>query len=228
MAYTVRTAIRRSFEDLGVIQPGDTFDGTSMETAAFDVIQLMVNNWNAELTMGFLWVEGSFTPIAGTRAYTFGAGGTFTTGSAIPVEIVSASSVSGNRREPCEVMSFQKFHSSVRDSLSSRSVLASIVAVDQNFPLMNVLVHPMPDTSPGTLDLGYWTKLAQFAAVTDDISAVYPPEWFAALHFGLAMALYPQYARTADPAVLASNFQVAKGAIAAKNARILGLQNQAA
>jgi hypothetical protein len=124
------------------------------------------------------------------------------------------------------VISFDQFASEVSDPMSSTSVLANTVAADGSFPNINIKVFPVPAAAPGTLWLDYWSAIAQFITVGDTLNL--PAGWQDALHFNLAVRLYPQYARAGgiDP-VLAANAQSSKGALVALNAQILGEQQQA-
>lgn len=221
---TVAELISQSFVDLGVITPGETIT-TAMQTAAFLLLQQMMASLSVEQVMNYVVYHQTFSPVAGTAAYTVGTAGTLVS-TANPERITGWASVSGNLRNGGRIISFEEYHATVKDPLSSRSVLAAVVAADQLWPSINIRLWPTPDTSPGSLELDYYAPLPVFAAVGDTVTL--PNGWQAMLHFNLAIALSPQYGRMGERHLkeLAANAQNAKNVIAQKNAAVLGLQQQ--
>jgi hypothetical protein len=138
-----------------------------------------------------------------------------------PMRIYGASGVSGAFRSPVKVVSFAKFHAEIEDGRGVTAVLPQALAVDAAFPLFNLKVFPTPAPSPGNLELDYWTEIAQFVTVGDTLAL--PPGFQDALHFNLAVKLYPQYAKSGgiDQALLL-NAQQTKAAITALNAAVQG------
>jgi hypothetical protein len=164
----------------------------------------------------------SFALTAGTNIYTLGTGGSLVT-AARALRVTGAQSVSGGFRSVLKVMSFDQFAAEVADPIAQTSVLGEVLAADGSFPSINLKIFPMPAGNPGALWLDYWSALAQFATVGDTINL--PDGWARALHYNLALEIYPQYARAGgiDP-VLAAKAQESKGALNALNAEILGRQ----
>jgi hypothetical protein len=210
-----------SFLDLGAVAPGETL--TAAEQAdAFARLNMMLSSWSTEGLSAPSLFHGSFALTAGTNLYTLGVGGALVT-ALRPIRVTGAQSVSGNFRMGMKVMSFDQFAQQVSDPIASASVLAEVLAADGSFPLINLRVHPMPAAAPGTLWLDYFAAIAQFVTVGDTVNL--PDGWTDALHFNLAMALAPQYARAGgiDP-TLEGKAQTSKGALNALNAEILGQQ----
>lgn len=216
----VSDIITQAFLDMGAYAPGETM--TSLEqTDAFLRLNQMISSWSTEqLTMPTM-LHTSFTLTAGTNLYTLGTGGTLVT-AARALRVIGAQSVFGNFRSALKIISFDRFAAEVSDPLAGSTVLAAVLAADGSFPSINLRVHPMPAASPGLLWLDYWSALAQFVTVGDTINL--PDGWNDALHFNLAVRLYPQYARAGgiDP-VLASNAESTKAALVKLNADILGM-----
>jgi hypothetical protein len=119
------------------------------------------------------------------------------------------------------VLGFDEFEATVKDELGTSSVLATILAADRDSPSINLRVFPMPASGPGSLWLDYWIALAQFGSVSDTVDL--PTGYEDALHFNLALRLYPQYGRPGgiDP-VLAANAQISKAALVDLNSQIIG------
>ena len=77
------------------------------------------------------------------------------------------------------------------DPYGTSSVLPKYMAADNEFPLINIQLYPVPAASPGTITINSWTALTAFGDVTDTISL--PQGYERALHLGLAVELWPQY-----------------------------------
>lgn len=218
----VSDIITQSFLDLGAIAPGEGITDAE-ETDAFGRLNQMVATWSTEQLTVYTVIHQSFTLTAGTDAYTLGAAGSLeTAGGVVPVRITSAASVSGNFRSPVKVVSFQTLTEMASDPLASTSVLAKLLAADNGWPSIGVRVFPMPAASPGSLQLDYWTAITAFAGVGSTVSL--PPGFEAALHWSLAVELWPQYARPGNSIdIIAANATKAKAAIVALTAQVLGL-----
>lgn len=225
MATTVTNIIDMAFNDLGVTMPGETVSA-GISGAAFLVFQQLMASLSVEQVMNYVFYHQIFTLTAGTSGYTVGTAGSLTA-TANPQRITGWQSVSGNFRNGGPIISFEQFHATVKDPIASRSILAQVVAADQLYPSINILVWPTPDTSPANLQLDYYASLPTYSAVGDTVTL--PDGWILMLHYQLALMLAPQYARVGGvPESLAADAQNAKAAIAAKNAAIIGLTQQAA
>jgi hypothetical protein len=215
--------INEAFEDLGVIQPGEIISPT-MQASAFLVFQQMYSSWAAEQTMAYLTVHKGFPLSPGTVAYTLGAGGSLNAGVRV-VRVTGWTASSGGFRNGGSILSLEAIHAQAKDVIGRTSILPEAVGCDGAFPLINLEVFPAPAANPGTLELDYYTPLIAPVNVADDITL--PEGWEEALHFNLAIALSPQYARVGGvPPALMANAQNSKAVIVQRNAAILGLQPQ--
>lgn len=202
MAITVAELINKSLVDLGVLRPGAS-PSTTIRDDCFTRLNEMWEGWGIDETLTNAQYHQTLTITAGTTAYTFGTGGTLVA-TALPIRVYGAQSVSGNFRNPVQVVSFKEFDSIVKDPVSSTSVLASILAADNANPSINLRVFPVPATAPGSLVLDYWGAMTAFAAVGSTVAVA--PAYEDALHWNLAMALLPQYGRVGvDAAAIAAN-----------------------
>ena len=219
MANLVSDIINEALADLGVIRPGETISNT-VQTDCFVRLNQMWAGWGAEPDVTNAQYHQALTVTAGTSAYTFGTGGTLVA-TAAPIKIYGAHSVSGSFRQPVKVVSFADFDAQVADGAGTTAVLASVVAVDNAYPSMNIRVFPTPAATPGTLNLDYVGAMTAFAAVGTSLSL--HPAFEEALHFNLAMVLLPRYGRQGfDPTVLAANAQNSKARIVELNRSING------
>jgi len=220
MANTVADLIDEAFIDLAVIQPGETISA-DMLANTFRMINQLISSWSGERLVNPNQTHGNFTPVAGTSSYTFGAGGTFNT-AAVPVQVTGWSQSSGNFSNGGKIISYDEFRTKTLNATARRSVLAELVTCDQNYPLMAIEMFPPPDTAPGTLRLDYYMVMTAFAATSTTVNL--PPAYEQALHFNLAVAMAPQYARSGGVTPeLAANAQNSKAVIVQKNADILGI-----
>jgi hypothetical protein len=217
----VSDIITSAFLDLNEITVGRTI-ATTEQTDAFARLNMMLDEWSSEQLMVPNVVHQGFTLTANYSGYTLGVGGTLTT-SAQPIRVTGAASVWGaGFRSAVKVVSFDKFDAEIEDPLSTTAVLAKVLAADGASPLINLRVFPTPAASPGTLYLDYWTALAAFVTVGDTVSL--PVGFDDALHYNLALKLYPLYARPGTTALELITRQAAasKAKIAELTAAILG------
>lgn len=229
MAATVSAdIITPAFLDLAVIQPGGA-PSNSMRDAAFLLLNQQIDALSTEWVTAYVVYHQAFTLTAGTTNYTVGTAGTLAS-TARPIRITGWTSYTTQGfRNGGQIMSFEALHAAAKDNTGSLdAVLAQMVAADQAYPAINIEVFPAPAASPGTLRLDYYSPLTQFAAVGDAVAL--PDGYIQMLRTMLAVQLYPQYARVGGNTleVLGAAAKNAKDQIAAKNAAILGLQQQAA
>lgn len=213
----VSELIQLSYEDLAVVQPGETIS-TSLQTAGYTTLNGLLGSLSAEKYSAFKHVFQSFFLVPGTSAYTLGNGGTLsTTGNLRAQRVESWSANSGNFRSGGRVLSFPEYQEKAQDPVGASSALPMFVGADEAFPLINLRVHPTPAIA-ATLELLYWTPLIQFAAVGDNLDA-YPQGWINILRYNLAIQLYPRHARLGGlPKELAALAQNAKESYVQQNA----------
>ena len=222
MATLVSDVINVAFNDLGVTRPGETVS-SAIQAAAFYILQQRWALMSLEKLFTTAWYHQGFTLTAGVESYTVGTGGSLTA-TADPIGITAWRSESGNFKNGGSILSFEALDNLAKDAVGTQTVLAQAVAADGAIPSKNIKVWPTPAAGPGTLFLDYWGKMTQFATVGDSLNFGLGYEDF--LHNDLAIALYPQYARTGAVSLqaLGTNRQNALDIITRLNAGILGMQ----
>lgn len=238
MANLVSDLIDEAFIDLGMTQPGVSVSSAT-QTNAFRMLNQMLLNWSAEGDTVFGKVMQTFTLVAGTSAYTLGNGGTFaTTGNLRAQKVTAWLGTAGNMREGGDALAMDEFAAACVAAQASLAALYAeaategvvttvpsplvapiplVVGCDTAYPLINVRVFPQPSSSPGNLELAYWVPIVAFATVSDGLTGL-PPGFEAAIHFNLAVELYPQYPRAGGMSeVLLSRAQNSKAALVAQN-----------
>lgn len=249
MANLVSDLIDEAFIDLGMTQPGVTVSSAT-QTNAFRMLNQMLLNWSAEGDTVYGKVMQTFTLVAGTSAYTLGSGGTFATSGGLRAQKITAwLATAGNMREGGAPLSMEEFAAA---SVAAQAALEALymeaategvvttvpaplvapvpllVGADTAYPLINVRVYPQPSSAAGNLELAYWVPIVAFSAVSDGLTGL-PPGYEAAIHWNLAVELYPQYARAGGTAleVLLSRAQNDKAAIVEQNKMITAPMAQA-
>lgn len=236
MSTLVSALITQSFLDLGVMPVGFAIS-TDAQTDAFARLNQLLLNWSDEGAMVFNQARQTFSLVAATSGYTLGSGGTFaTTGSLRAQKVTDWRATSGDMQKGGPVLSMPEFDTAAMAGqpklaeLFTRAALKgaiasipstltvpvpSIVGADTAYPLINVRVWPPPSSAPGSIELGYWTPIAAFSAVSDAIAL--PPGYEDALHFNLAVALAPMWLKGSIPEALAANAASTKARIVQQN-----------
>jgi hypothetical protein len=244
MATTVSKLITEAFLDMGAIAAGGS-PNTDEQDDAFLRLNQLISSWsNEELTV-YQQLMSTFNLQAGVDAYTVGTTGTFST-AARPQRITAWRSKSGHVVRGGAPMSMEAFGAmSAQEQarlleINAQAVLSgqiaampasivspcpSLVGADANYPNLNLRVFPPPSSAPGTIEVDYWTPLPKFAAVGDTVNL--PDGFEDALHFNLAVALYPQYSRPGGPdPMLIENARRSKSVIIAINSAARGANQQ--
>jgi hypothetical protein len=234
---TWATIINQAFQDLGVIQPGESITST-MQTDAFVYLNQLLSSLSTEGATAFNQVMQTFALVAGDSEYTFGSGGQWaTTGALRPQKVTAWRAYAGDMHRGGLPMAMEAFSAAIQAkqaellALNTQAIaegvittfpasvtapIPAILGADTAYPLINVRVYPPPSAAPGSVELAYWTPIVAAAAVGDTVTM--PPGYEAMIHFNLAVALAPQYARSGGiTPELAANAQNAKAAIVQQN-----------
>lgn len=207
--------VQQAFEQLVVIQPGDTLS-TSMNTDGLTLLNSLLSSISAEKYSVFTQVFASFLLAAGQPSYTFGVGGTWNV--AVRAQrIVSWSASYIGFRTGGDVLSFPAFQAQAMNPIGMTANIPTILGADEAYPLINVRVHPPPSSAPGQVELAYWTPLLQLAAIGDAL--ILPDGWYQMLWSNLALLLYPKYSRVGGISPeLAATAQNSKAVLIQQNA----------
>jgi len=184
-----------AFIDLAVIQPGASIT-TAMRTDAQSRLNMLVSALNAEGATVFDQVMQSFNLSEGVDAYTLGASGSWATTGSLRAQKVTSwrGKYSGILSRGGAPMSMAEFAARINQAGGETAAIPEFLAADTAYPSINIRVYPPPSGLFGAaVELGYWTPIAQISDFTAAISL--PEGWPEMLHTGLAVGLYPQYAR---------------------------------
>ncbi|HEY1340989.1 MAG TPA: hypothetical protein VGF59_25935 [Bryobacteraceae bacterium] len=212
--------ITLAFEDLAVIQPGEPIS-TAMQTDAQSRLNALIGSLNTEGATVFNQVMQTFTLTAGTTAYTLGSGGTLATTGGLRAQKVTAwrafsSTTVTNGGAPLSMAEFGAAVGASDEGIGMQSVIPKFLGADTAYASVNIRIWPPPSSSPGSLELAYWTPISQISDFTASISL--PDGWIDMLHFNLAVRLAPLYARQGGISQeLAANAQNTKAALVSQN-----------
>lgn len=215
MSTLVSDVINRAFEDLGVVTVNETIT-TAMQTDAFNRLNELVDQSSADgLTIPNQMAQ-AFALLTATTAYTFGPGGNFST-SARAMKVTGWRAYYNNiLHGGGRCLSLAEFGEQAKQTAGEQTVIPLIVGADTAYPLINVRVFPPPNSTPGTLELDYWTPLTDFATVGDTITL--PPGWLKYLRALLANDLYDSYPKPSILQKIQNDLAMAKAALVDQNA----------
>ena len=189
MATYEAAVILPAYVACNVIQDTSETISTTLRDNAVVVLNQLLSSNSAERLMAYAVYHQSFTPIAGTKTYTLGTGGTFVS-TVRPVAVTGWKSTSGAFERGGEPVSFDVLRQRQKNDTGRGSVLPEMIAADQLYPSINIEIFPVPATSPGTLVLDYWGALTA-VAYTDTVTV--PDGWERYLTYGLARELSVRY-----------------------------------
>lgn len=235
-ATTWNDLINRAFEEIAVIQPGESIT-TAMQTAAQARLQDLISMLGTEGATVYTQKTYNGVLQMGVSGYTVGAGGSLVGINERVQRLTAWDARSGDVVGGGPVLSLDAFgaamaaeqarianvaFSAVLDGqmaafpASIQRSVPSIVGADTAFPSINMRVFPAPSTA-GVITLAGWTVMAAIA----DFTAALPPlpaGWEPMLKLQLALLLYPMFARQGGiPQELAANAMNAKAAIVNQN-----------
>lgn len=224
----------RAFEEIAVIQPGESIT-TAMRDAARSRLQDVLSLLSTEGAT--VYTQKTYTTAlqAGVSGYTVGAGGSMNTGERVQ-RVTAWDSRSGDVVRGGPVLSLDAFGAAMQAEaeriagIAAQAALVglaafpatitapvpSIVGADTAFPLINLRVFPTPSANSAIVLAG-WTPLTAIADFTAALPTL-PSGWEPMLKLQLALLLYPMFARQGGiPQELAANAMNAKASIVNQN-----------
>ena len=190
--------IASSLRLIGVLASGETPSGAEASDALVILNQLL-DSWQTERLNIFTITISEFPLVAGTQTYTLGPGGTFNTTRPAKIERMSIVSLL-NQAQPLELpleMLTDASWQAVPVKIIS-STLPVYVYDDGAYPLRNLNFWPIPSIIDNVRIYG-WTALNSFPDLSTDVT--FPPGYFKALRYSLAVDLAPEFGRAVPPEV---------------------------
>ena len=176
------------------------------QTDALTILQQMIDEWQAErLTIFTIQRTGqqggpqTFPLVSGQQTYTLGPGGNFNIPRPARIERMSLEWLSNPAQPlelPLEMVNEQRWQTVPVKAITS--TLPTVVYDDQAFPLRNLSFWCIP-TVVSNVIIYYWQPLNTFTDLVTDVQ--FPPGYFKALRYNLAVDLAPEFGRPLPPEV---------------------------
>jgi hypothetical protein len=199
--------INSSLRMINVLASGEQ-PSTAEQTDSLVILQQMIDSWQAErLTIFTIQRTGqqggpqTFPLVSGQQTYTLGSGGNFNIPRPARIERISLEWLSNPAQPlelPLEMVNEQRWQTVPVKAITS--TLPTVVYDDQGFPYRNLSFWCIP-TVVSNVIIYYWNPLNTFTDLVTDVQ--FPPGYFKALRYNLAVDLAPEFGRPIPPEVAA-------------------------
>ncbi len=195
---TARDLIKGSMRLIGAIATGETPSAAEQADGLYRLNNIL-DSWSAENLNIYARVRELFLLAVGTQSYTIGLTGTFNT--ARPKQVhaltIEDESTADKLERPVDIITAEQWAAIPFKLISAPWPTSAYFA--GTWPLDTVNLWPVPSATNKLVI--YSTKaLTAIASANDDID--FPPGYFEALEYELALRLAPEYGKQADPMVM--------------------------
>ena len=183
---------------IGSLASGETPTNAEAQDA-LSILNMQMDSWNAERLAIFTVASQAFTFTPNQQAYTVGAGANFNIPRPPRIEKISTILLTNPAQPlelPLQMLTFEQWQQVPVKAVPS--TIPTMVYDDGGFPYRTLSFWPIP-TQANQAVLYFWTALTQFADLVTDYT--FPPGYFEAIKYQLAMRLYPEFGRPVDPAI---------------------------
>lgn len=195
MTFTGDDVISEALTLLGVKYAGQTISAEAKATSLLG-LNLLIGEWNATGQAVYSVARSTYPLTGGLATYTIGPTGTLVTVRPEKIE-TWAVTTSGGTSDDGVPMSSTEFERVNEDSSLIGSRVKALT-YDAGFPNGTIRIYPIPNGGQ-TLALWTWSQLAE---VTDTTAALgFPPGYYKAIVYNLAVDLAPKFGRPLDPAI---------------------------
>lgn len=192
--------IKSSLRLIGAIAPGEPAPADEAQDALM-VLNQMIDAWNSERLMIFTITIAEYPLIPGQQDYTLGPGGNFN--AARPTTINSVSIVVlSNPAQPLE-LEMEYLTDQQWQDIPVKNIPTTVplkVYDDGGYPLRTLSYWGIPTVAINTR-IYSWTALTEFPDLTTKVT--FPPGYYEALRYNLALRLAPEWGQSVDPQVVA-------------------------
>jgi hypothetical protein len=199
---TVSELIHSSFRLIGAIAAGETLETNELDDA-FVSLNQMIASWNTE--------GASLVARKRFLVTVFGTNGPYVLAER-PVRIESASVACGGIDSQLEIVDSAGWESTPEKQATT--VYVRKLYCDYGYPISTVYIAPIPRLS-GQLEMWVYITMPQFSSLTQIIDL--PPGYEIAARYNFAIALLPEYPRSAVDPTLPAQAQAYKASIVQLN-----------
>lgn len=184
--------IASSLRLIGVLASGES-PSNSEANDALSSLNDLIDSWSNEQLLIPNKVREVFPLVANQQTYTMGVGGNFNTTRAQKIEnaLIELAQNSPVMEIPMGILTKDEYQAVILKTLTSTFPL--YIYAEGVYPLDNLNVWPVPNTSINNLVLYSWKPLAQLTSPTTTLSL--PPGYQRALRYALAVELSSEYGR---------------------------------
>lgn len=190
----VRDIIRRAMLLIGAIAVGETPSDDEAQDG-LQTLNDMLDSWALERLMVYTITRTVFALVPGQQMHSLGLTGNFNI--ARPPKIERAGLVIAGNETPIDIVDFAGWS---RISAKATAGVPTAVWDDAEYPLRRLWFYPVPQAGQ-SVALYTWNPISKFASINDD--AVFPPGYWRAIRYCLAVELAGEYEREVPGAVLA-------------------------
>lgn len=200
--YSALDIIKASFRAIGVLAKSEA-PSADEANDALQSLNFLIDNWSARRLLGTALIRESFPLTAFQQSYTIGIGANFNT--TVPFDITSAFyRDSFNVDRQLEIVTREQF-----DSYEDKQIVQALPealffdpgATQQAVETATIYLYFTPDASSSyTLFIESQKPFTEFAALTTTVT--FPPSYYRALKWNLALELAPEYGRPITPDVM--------------------------
>lgn len=219
---TVQQLINLALRDIGALGQGET-PASSESDDALSTLNHILSSWNLERQTCYSRAASTFTIGSGDDAYTLGPAGDWATTARV-ARVVAAIASTGAFSQGLEVLDIGAYGKAIGNNAGISAALPQKMGVDHGSPLCLVRLWPKP-SGASSIEIFYWSPLAQFAALSDTVSLADGLEF--ALRTELAITLAPSFGAPVTQE-LAANRERSKARIRQLAAEIEGVPPQQA
>lgn len=211
--FTPLGVIKAALRLINVLEAGEDPEPDDAQDA-LDTLNSMVDSWNAERLMVYTLPRLVFNLQATKQTYTLGINGDFNTPRPARIELISVITNLNNPDGPLElpIEKVTEYGWAAIPVKSITSTLPQKVWDDNGNPLRNLSYWPIPQINLQTA-IYPWTAISQFSELGAQFN--FPPGYYRALRYNLALELAPEYGKEPSPSV--SGIAVASRAIIKSN-----------
>ena len=201
---TVSELIHSSFRLIGAIAAGEILETNELDDALVSLNQ-MLSSWNTE-GASLVGRKRLLVSVAGTN-------GPYALAER-PVRIEAASVAAGGIDSPLEIVDSAGWESTPEKQ--AQSVYVRRLFCDYGYPTASVYIAPIPRLG-GQLEMWIYVPITQFASLGTVVDL--PPGYEMAVRYNFAIALLPEYPRSAADPSLPAQAQMYKASIVQANAQ---------
>jgi len=218
MNITAQDIIKASLRKLGILAKSETPSNDEM-VDALQALNMMIDEWGAQKLMGTATVRESFPLVSGQQSYTIGVGGNFNTTK--PYDILFAYyRDNAGVDTPLDIITREEFQSYGDKQIVSAppvSLFYDPGVTQQANQLGTIFLYFTPDASSAyTLLIDSQKPFTEFTTLTDAVT--FPPSYYKALVYNLAVELAPEYEGVVLPPVVEMIATESKETVESQNA----------